>query len=316
MSLKSEIMTILENSRGTYVSGQALADRLGVSRAAVWKAVNSLKDEGHQIASVNHRGYSLAGDKLSAEGIASLLERACASIQVLDTVDSTNTFAKREVALGRAQDGTVILAEEQTAGRGRLGRSFYSPAENGLYMSIVLKRHIPVESASYLTISAAVAVCQAIENLTSCHPGIKWVNDLFLGDKKICGILTEAVSDFESGAVESAVVGIGLNVRSETFPPELQDVATSLYLEGLTRNALAAAVISRFFALLDAPHPEIISEYRARSIVLGRQVTFTHQGRQEWGTARSINDAGNLEVLLPDGSMTTLIAGEVSIRRA
>ena len=314
MSVKSDVLSLLEASRGAYVSGQSLAERLGVSRAAVWKAVVALKEEGYQIASAPNRGYSLAGDKLSAEGIAACLEGWRHPIQVLETVDSTNTLAKREVALGRAQDGAVILAEEQTAGRGRLGRAFYSPRGNGIYLSIILKRPVPVEHASRLTISAAVAVCQAIESQTAKRPSIKWVNDVFLRERKVCGILTEAVSDFESGMVESAVVGIGLNVRSHAFPQPLADIATSLYLEGSTRNALAAAVISRFFALLEVPWASVLSQYRDRSMVLGRQVSFSRQGQEVHGLATGINNAGNLEVTLADGSRATLIAGDVSIR--
>lgn len=315
MSVKSDILGILENSRGAYISGQALADRLHISRSAVWKAVNSLKEEGYAIFSLNKKGYSLDGDKLSAEGILAHFKGDSVSVQVLPTVDSTNNYAKREIALGRARDGLVVLSEEQTAGKGRLGRSFYSPPSNGVYMSIVLLRNLPIERASYLTITAAVAVCQAIESLTDAKPAIKWVNDIFLGDKKVCGILTEAASDFESGTVQSAVVGIGVNVRDKAFPPDIEAVVTSLYLEDLTRNALAAGIIQRFMALLDLSPEEIIAQYKARSMILGEAIQFTQGGVEKYGVAKDINDAGNLEVVLEDGSSVTLVAGDVSIRR-
>ena len=192
---------------GGYLSGQALADGLSVSRHAVWKAIDKLRHEGYQIEAITNKGYRLtqAEDTLSAEGVASFLAPALPfRLEYHDTIDSTNNCA-RELAEAGAPEWTVVLAGNQSAGRGRMGRAFYSPEASGIYMSVVVRPDSDVREANMLTLAAAAAVAEGVEAVCGQNVGIKWVNDLLLGEKKICGILAEAVTS-PSGA-RGAVVG-------------------------------------------------------------------------------------------------------------
>lgn len=317
MSLKEEIIRLLEGNRDKVLSGEQLAEQLGVSRAAVWKAVNTLRQEGYQVEASTKRGYRLAGDndQISEQGIRLLLNDQVKQngLYVLDTVDSTNLYAKR-LALAGGQHGDVVLAKQQTAGRGRLGRSFFSPADSGVYMSFLLKLQMPLAEASFFTIAAAVAVCQGVERCTDQKPAIKWVNDIFLDGKKICGILTEAISDFETGLTESIIVGIGVNVKQTEFPDELQKVATALNIAGLQRNQVAASVVNAFFDLVHSfDRAKILEEYKKRLMILGRTVSYQKNGAAFTGEAVDLNGQGNLIVQLPDGTRDVLNAGEISI---
>lgn len=317
MSLRSEIALILEKNRGSAVSGQELADSLGVTRAAVCKAVKQLRDEGYCISAATNKGYILEenSDVLSAEGIRALLgEKYCSnSITVYKSIDSTNTEAKRSAMLGAAH-GTVIAADTQTNGRGRHGHSFYSPAGTGLYLSVVLKPEKPLADCTLTTIAAADALADTIEELTDCKPEIKWVNDILVDGRKVCGILTEAISDIESGMAEAIIVGAGVNISTRDFPPEIADTAGSLK-SSVTRNKLAAGIISRLLDYTaEADSKRILSDYRRRSAALGETVTFTRNGKLITALATDINDAGNLIVQTPNGT-EVLKSGEISIRR-
>ena len=231
MSLKDNILEELENNTNIYISGQALAEKFGVSRNAVWKAMNQIKKDGCKVASVNNKGYRLLSknDVLSAEKISESMSERSKKLEliVLDSIDSTNNEAKRMTANGFRRDA-LIVANEQTKGRGRLGRDFYSPKNTGVYMTFLFSTNIKLSSAVSVTTATAVAVVRAIESLTKAKPMIKWVNDVYIGDKKACGILTEAVTDFETGSVQSIIIGIGINISTEEFPEELGGVATSL----------------------------------------------------------------------------------------
>ena len=319
MSLKSEILSILESRRGSPVSGQELADRLSVSRAAVWKAVRGLEADGHRITAATHCGYCLepASDLLTAEGIRFHLpaSRRDCRIEVHPTLRSTNTLAKSLAAEG-APHGTLLVAEEQTAGRGRHGRSFFSPAKTGLYMSVLLRPDGPVEELPVLTVAAAVAVCRTIERLTPCRPAIKWVNDIFLDGRKVAGILTEAVSDFESGMADCVIVGIGLNVRTpeNRFPPDLRGIAGSLAAGEVSRNQLAAGIAAELLDCADdLTGRAFLDDYRARSLVLGRRIRFYRQGEALSGSACGIGRDGSLLVNC-DGRTLSLRAGEICLQ--
>ncbi len=201
MSAKDKILEILEENRGNFVSGEFLAAQAQVSRAAVWKAITALRANGYDIQGVTKLGYTLAEDtdRLTAAGISACLSptlREQLTILSYDTLDSTNNEAKRQLAAEEIADGKMLLiaAEQQTAGRGRLGRSFYSPPDTGIYMSFVFTAAASLTDAVGITGAAAVAVARAVRSLTGKAPQIKWVNDVFLEDKKICGILTEAVT--------------------------------------------------------------------------------------------------------------------------
>jgi BirA family biotin operon repressor/biotin-[acetyl-CoA-carboxylase] ligase len=323
MSTKQNILTLLEASRGLWTSGEALARQLGVSRTAVWKAVNALTAEGHLIDAVSRRGYRLApeSDLLSR---ASLLPHLNApghvhQVYIHDALDSTNTKTK-ELALAGHGHGTVVIADTQTGGRGRHGRSFASPPGAGLYISLLLKPdHMPLRNLTWITAIAALAVCDAVKLVTGRDSRIKWVNDVLLDGRKICGILTEAMTDLEGGGVEWLVVGIGINVLSSALPDELRPIAAGLYEDvapGGTRSRLAASLINTFLA----PHlwpddRELRAAYKARQVVLGREITV-HSLTGEAYPARAVDlDAdGHLIVETAGGERKTLFSGEVSVR--
>ncbi|MBP8639471.1 MAG: biotin--[acetyl-CoA-carboxylase] ligase [Oscillospiraceae bacterium] len=319
MSTKNDVLSVLERERNRYISGQELAETLKISRTAIWKAVKALVEDGHKIAAINNKGYKLetGSNVLSEEGVRVSLpdELKQCQIKVFSIVDSTNTQAKKLV-MEKASHGTIILAEEQTAGRGRYGKSFFSPRGVGLYMSVVLKPSLGMPEPQMITIATAVAVCSAIEKLTDKKPQIKWVNDIYLDGKKICGILTEAVTDFESGSIESIVVGVGVDCTTEDaiIPEELRDIIGSLGVQELSRNQLAAEIASGILSGFEnLGSREIIEEYRKRSLMLGREITFIRGNEKLSAMVTGINDSGSLLVRLASGEDLSLSSGEVTI---
>ena len=315
MAVKEELMRILAERAGQEISGQELADSLGVSRTAVWKAVNGLIAEGCEIEAGRNRGYRLVndGDLLSVGAVRAFLpyEMQDNEIILLKTVDSTNTYAKKLAADG-AEDGTMVIAREQTAGRGRRGNSFYSPPKSGLYMTVILRPELHAADIDLFTVCAGCGVCRAVEELSGTKPLIKWVNDVYLEGKKICGILSEAASDFESGTVDSVVTGIGINISTEDFPDGLGNKAGSIGIQ-VSRARLAAAVYRELIYCLGRSREENIAEYKARSLVLGREVSFVQNGVEYSGKAVDIDDSGRLLVVAGDGEMK-LNSGEVSVK--
>lgn len=323
MSIKSEILHILESNRGRNISGQELADMLNVSRTAVWKAINSLKGEGYLIGAATNKGYSLSNtsDLLSSEGIKLYLDEEFKNIPVIvyKTIESTNSEAKL-LAVQNAEHGTTIIAEEQTKGRGRFGRDFFSPSDSGIYMSIILKPLLSIENSVLITTAAAVAVCEAIEKFISQAPKIKWVNDIFIGDRKVCGILTEAVTNFESGMMDSVVVGIGINVKTknEDFPIELQNTAGAIFNNGdnFIRNHLSAEIINNVLNITEhLESKNFMQSYRERSMILGEQILYNKNNNWYEGYASEINDSGELIIYTADGQKIALNSGEVSIKK-
>ncbi|MFQ9792534.1 MAG: biotin--[acetyl-CoA-carboxylase] ligase [Acutalibacteraceae bacterium] len=224
------------------------------------------------------------------------------------------------MALEQAPHGTVVLAEEQTAGRGRMGRSFHSPAGSGIYMSFILRPNLTSNDAVLITTAASVAVARAIEEVTHIRTGIKWVNDVYMNGKKICGILTEALTDFESGGIESIILGIGINFSTavSSFPENIQQKVDSLFHEkpaGITRNQIAAAVINHVLCLCNQLQDRsFIAEYKARSIVLGKDIEVIQGTNSEKATAIDIDENGGLMIEKQDGTITSLHSGEISIR--
>ncbi|MDD2397955.1 MAG: biotin--[acetyl-CoA-carboxylase] ligase [Tissierellia bacterium] len=323
MSVKKNILHILESNKGKTVSGQELADMLEVSRTAVWKAINSLKVEGYSIESTPNKGYSLAesSDVLSAEGIRLYLNEEFKNIPITvhKTIGSTNTEAKI-LAVQNAQHGTTIVSEEQTKGRGRFGRDFFSPSDSGIYMSIILKPELNIENSVLITSAAAVVVCNAIEKFTSVSPKIKWVNDIFIDNKKICGILTEAVTNFESGMLDCVVVGIGINVKTknEDFPMELQNKAGSIFIDddSFIRNQLTAEIINNVLKISKKlENKDFMPAYKQRSMILRENILYKKNNNWHEGYASDIDDYGGLIVFTADGQKITLNSGEVSIKK-
>lgn len=324
--MKTKILNALETQRGRYVSGEELADSLGVTRAAVWKSIESLRKEGHRIKATTNKGYMLESesDLLTAEGISSHLNEKTKVSRVicLGEVDSTNNYAKK-LAMNGEPHGTLIAANRQTAGRGRRGHSFESPAGTGLYMSLILRPDVEAEKFQMITIADAVAVCLAVEELypeSKGNIGIKWVNDVYFRGKKICGILTEAVTGFESGEIESVVTGIGINVSTRKFGAETSEIAGAIFADDeirFGRGELCARVadyVMKFAEDLD--NPAIIQAYRERSILTGHEISYMNGGRKCFGHVEGIDDKGGLIVRNDEGTNETLRSGEVFMVRA
>ncbi len=324
MDLKDQVLETLERNKGCFVSGNELAAALHFSRNAVWKAVNALKSEGHAIQASTNKGYCLAAGSavLSKASIDKHLGEFADvfSVEVQKTVDSTNTAVKTKAFQG-APEGTVITAVEQTGGRGRRGRRFFSPAGTGVYFSVLLRPSVRALDATLITTAAAVAVAASIEAVTGAEAKIKWVNDVFVGGKKVCGILTEGAFDMESGGLEYAVLGIGVNiVKPEAgYPAEISNVAGALFDGGEpepeTRSRLIAEILKRFWSYYgNLAEKTFLPEYKARSFVIGHDVDVLSGDTSRRAQALDIDDDCRLLVRFEDGSTEALSSGEVSIR--
>jgi BirA family biotin operon repressor/biotin-[acetyl-CoA-carboxylase] ligase len=319
MSVKENIISILEKNRGEYVSGEGLAAQLGVSRTSVWKSIRKLQDEGFMIEAVTNKGYRLAEDTdiLTVEGTRGYLEDTYGiRLEVFKTIDSTNLELKRRAS---EEEGLVVAASEQTGGMGRLGRKFSSPSDTGIYFSILLKPDIDNSEVTLLTTIAALAVCQAIEKHTDKKPGIKWVNDVFIDGKKVNGTLTQASFSVENLAPEYVIVGIGINVYEPEggFDKEIKDIAGALLDErkGDMKNKLLAEVLNRYFYYYrNFAKKEFIDEYKRRSIVIGKTVSVVTPTSGRKAKVLDIDDKCRLLVRYEDGSEEAISTGEISIR--
>lgn len=336
MTVKDSVLEALQKNKDNYLSGEELSGKLGVSRAAVCKAVKVLRSEGYEIDAVTNRGYMMPSDDTAISEVA-VRNALPASLRgmdlfVCDVLDSTNLEARRLVLGESASSGgasvrtpAVVICRQQTAGRGRLGRSFFSPRDDGLYLSVVIRPDFDISRSSLVTVAAAVATSEAIDEICGCSSQIKWVNDIYLKGKKVCGILTEATTDFETGQIDSLIIGIGINTSERSFPPELKDIAGSVSEEGLNgheKALLAASVIEKVVRYTKDLTGFMVS-YRSRSLVLGKSITvytgtYRKDPTQELGGrpafAVEIDDGGGLVVQYEDGSRETLTNGEVSIR--
>lgn len=320
MTVKSGLLEILEQHKGETISGEWLAGRLGCTRAAVWKAVKALREDGYRIASGANKGYMLSAEtnRLSAEVIRPYLNCQEASVWVYKEVDSTNRAAKQKAMDHSASHGSVVAASRQSAGRGRRGRSFFSP-EGGLYLSVVLEPGETLQESLLLTTAAAVAVFEAVEKLCGISLDIKWVNDLYRDGKKVCGILTEAVTDFESGSIQFAVVGIGINLFQDpdTLPEELKGIAGSIFerredAEKVDLNRLVAEIVNNLME--EMKDLKLSPVYVAHNMIPGHEIRILDGERSRKALALEICQDGRLLVLEEDGSRTALSYGEVSIR--
>ncbi len=306
----------------TYVSGEGLASALGISRTAVWKAIGQLKEQGYEIESVTRKGYRLLSrsDVLSEGGIRRHLKHPELSLRVYSTIGSTNTELKA-LAARNAEAGLALVASQQTAGRGRLGRSFYSPPDTGIYLSLLLRPRLRAQEATAITAAAAVAVAETLEELSGEPMEIKWVNDVVHHGRKVAGILTEAAMDFESGFLSYVVVGIGINLSTPEgdFPEELRTIAGAAFgpekLPQL-RCRVAAGVLDRLWEYAAfLPETPFFEGYRARSLVLGKELNILSPGKEPVPCiGREIERDFALRVELPDGSTRLLNSGEVSVR--
>lgn len=324
MLLKDQVLEALENAKGDFVSGGQLAERFFVSRNAIWKAVNALRDAGHKVLSVTNKGYCLetGSDVLSTQGIGKYLGEYASkvTIEVYNKLPSTNTLSK-EKAIQGGNEGLVIIADHQTGGRGRLGRTFLSPAGTGIYFSVLLRPKFKAEVATMITAAAAVAVAEAIECLVGVEAKIKWVNDVFCLEKKVAGILTEGAFDFESGGMEYVILGIGVNVikPQEGFPDQLSEIAGAVVdgteLPPDLRSRLIAEIIKKFWKYYSAlSDKSFLADYKARSFVVGMPVDVVSGESVRAALALDIDDTCKLIVRYEDGTIDALSSGEVSIR--
>ena len=313
---KDEILNMLLSAQ-TPVSGEEMSRTLGVSRAAVWKAVDQLRQEGYGIEAATRRGYRLTArpDKLDAAAIAG---QTGANVLVYDEVTSTNTVAKQLAAEG-CPAGTCVLAERQTAGKGRRGRGFSSEA-GGLYFSTVLRPGVLPEQLMHLTAMTAVATRRAILETTGLDVQIKWTNDLVCGTHKLCGILTELSILAETREVDYVVAGIGINCNQTAFAPDISDVAVSIRMETgalVDRNRLANAMVRQFQALargLLTEKAAWLAEFADHCLTIGRPVQLIRGDSVREAVAEGIDADAALLVRYPDGSREAVSSGEVTVR--
>ena len=301
------------------ISGERLAAQLGVSRAAVWKRIHRLKARGYGIEGSPRRGYRLLAipDKLLPEEVLQGLKTRLFTgpVHHFETLDSTNDLAKALAAQG-APEGTVVVAEAQTGGRGRLGREWNSPPGVGLYVSLVLRPMLPPMELPQITLTTAVAVVRAVRRVAGVAPGIKWPNDLLFNGKKLGGILTEM--ETESDRIRHVVVGLGLNVNNPEFPPELAATATSLTLAAggvFSRVNLLQAWLEEFEELygrfLNQGFPEILEEWKDSTVTLGRAVTVRQGPREISGHALDVAPDGALILRIANGETVRVTSGEI-----
>lgn len=317
-----KVLELLEKDRHTPLSGSYLAKKLEISRTAIWKIINKLNAEGHKIES-SKKGYQLGLDSniISLQGISQHLARAidAQNICVLKTTDSTNKIAK-EKALQGGGHGIVITADEQTKGCGRNGHAFYSPKGTGVYISFILKNDLykRINPAS-ITMNAAVVACEAIEKISDKIPTIKWVNDILIDRKKVGGISTEAITNLENGEIEWIVLGIGINVSTSNFPPELETIATSISPNiplGLARNKLLALLIN---SVLDEnfglAFDKTIVEYKKRLGFIGETIKVITPTISYEAEAIDVDEMGTLIVKNISNELINLRSGEITLKK-
>ena len=326
MAVKDEVKKALKSRPGEYLSGEQLSDNLGVSRAAIWKAVKALREEGFCIEAATNRGYILnpSSDTVSEEMLCRAMRGR--RVHVFDVTDSTNLQAKKLVLDRKADHGSLVFANQQTAGRGRLGRDFHSP-RNGMYMSMVIEPEFDMSHSGLVTVSAAAAVAEALSQVCGIDARIKWVNDVYVDGKKVCGILTEAMTDFETGAIGALIIGIGINTNTDGFPDRIKDIAGAVSLEDAkAKSALIARIselVLKYVQQIGEGRPAFMKIYRDRSMILGENITVYKGKYREDPTveiggikakAVAIDDEGGLIVKYRNGKEETLTTGEVSVR--
>ena len=323
MDTKNEILRILRLSGGS-VSGQELSGRIGISRTAVWKHIRALQEEGYEIEAVNRKGYCLVGvpDTIASGEVGSWLdtERMGREIRYFASIDSTNQYAKRIAENEEAKDGTLVIADEQTAGKGRSGRHWVTPPKEAIACSLLLRPRLAPELISMVTLVMGLAVARAVNSLYEIHAGIKWPNDIVVKGKKLCGILTEMSA--EIGEVHYIVIGFGINANLTWFPEEIRLVATSLKLETgheVNRAQLIAGVMEEFERLYglfeeDGSLKRLQDDYNALSVNRNQPVRVLDPKGEYTGCSRGIDEEGALIVETQNGEIHRVVSGEVSVR--
>ena len=320
--MKEEILRLLRSADG-YISGQELCNRFGVSRTAVWKAINQLKEAGYEIEAQQNKGYKLmaAPDLMTEAEIKSLMHTEWVAKEVLyfDTIDSTNIKAQ-ELAENGYPSGTLVVADKQESGKGRRGRSWVSPSGTGVFMTLMIKPDINPNNASMLTLVAALAVAKAITSVTGEEAMIKWPNDIVVNGKKVCGILTEMNAQFDY--INHIVVGIGINVHNESFPEEISQMASSLMIEAGGKRFHRAQIIAETMSYFEQYYDTflktqdlsaLVREYDELLVNRNKSVRVLDPKEPFDGKAMGITPKGELIVDTWE-SRKLVSSGEVSVR--
>ncbi|MCQ2590577.1 MAG: biotin--[acetyl-CoA-carboxylase] ligase [Treponema sp.] len=344
MKTKEKVLQILQENINQAVSGEKLAAACNVSRAAIWKAVTTLRDTGYEINGTTNGGYIFTGneDIFSKEDFCKYLKESYpnlkSEVETFEVIDSTNTYAKKLISQAgslKTPDGQftdaglklqnkIIVTESQTAGKGRLGRTFVSPAKTGIYISMIIIPEKPITDPALLTTSAAVAVCRVLKKIYNINPQIKWINDIFANGKKLCGILTEGFTNFETRTIDSAVIGIGINVKENPYlPDDVKAIATSIQtlgIEKINRCQLAAMIGGETLNILQEDSLKVMAEYKALSCLIDKEVTvfpiIGDQNSAYTATVMDIDENASLIVKTGTGEIKKLNSGEVSLKSA
>ncbi|REE94312.1 BirA family biotin operon repressor/biotin-[acetyl-CoA-carboxylase] ligase [Paenibacillus taihuensis] len=326
--MNNRILQMLEQQSEGYVSGEMLSQELQISRTAVWKHIKKLESEGYLIEASRRLGYKLIGrpSKLTLPELTQQLQQKGAqlvqSVKLFDSIDSTQNIAQR-LAEDGAPEGTLVIAEQQTSGRGRMGRKWVSPSGKGIYMSYILRPGIPLQFAPQLTLLTAVALCRALRSVAApLDIGIKWPNDLLIGGKKISGILLESTAEDERLRYVVTGIGISVNLTREDYPPELHDIATSLAIE-LGRTLDRAEIIASFFAQFQQLYAVYLKEgfapikmlWEALSVSLHKPRKLLVAGGEITATPVSLNDQGALMVQSEDGTIIPIFSAEQMLQQ-
>lgn len=321
--VKEKVASLLRSQRGDFISGEEIAKATGVSRAAVWKCIKTLKDEGFKIESVTNKGYRFLSceDNIASDGIKAFLSEKTKSrlnINTVRSIGSTNKEVKN-VALSGEGEGYLLACGHQSEGKGRLGRSFYSPEDTGVYMSLLLRPSIKPQNAVLITTAAAVSVCNALTRLGVENASVKWVNDIFIGDKKVCGILTEAAFDIENNMLDHAILGVGINMYppKEGFPEDIKAVAGAVFTEREEdlRNRFIAFFVESFMEYYEnLENKAFMEEYSRRCFVLGKDIHIIRGSEITRAKAVSLDENCGLIVKKENGETETISSGEISVR--
>lgn len=319
MKLKEKILNLLNEKETEFISGQYLADFFNVSRNAVWKAVNSLRQDGYNIYAVQNKGYTLDGEGIFTGEIIKSYMKSPVKIEYIPNVTSTNDIIMEYGRQGR-EEFIAVVADSQSSGRGRKGRIFYSPDNAGTYFSILLRPNINFSESLYITTAAAAAVTEAMKQLYNMDTEIKWVNDVYYNGRKICGILTEAHIDMESGTVDYAALGIGINVfePENSYHKDIKNIAGAAFCRSMFDNKIRCEITAKVIDIFYEYYKNLsdmtfLNTYKSRSFLTGKNVTIEKNGIVQKAFVKGIDDKCRLSVMLENGIEENLNSGEVNL---
>ena len=319
--MRDKIVKLMLDNKEDFISGEEISKQLGISRTAIWKHINTLKENGYNIEAVNRKGYRLVenpDDILNYANISHGLNTKFVGNEIihLNTINSTNTYAK--TIAEEKENGVVIISEEQTMGRGRIGRQWKSNKGEGIWMSIILKPNIKPTKAPFITLIAGASITKALNNI-GIDTKIKWPNDIIINNKKIAGILTELSSEIDM--INYVVVGIGINVKTLEFDDEIRNIATSIYKEGydnsrvdIVRNILQEFEYFYSKYIENDDNDEVIEVCKKYSAIIDKQIYIINNDERELVKCIDLNKEGNLIIETSDKEIREIISGEVSIR--